>query len=781
MALPRILDTLAAMSAARLPLLCLVAGLALGVLIGLSIGEPAVQAGSPEPDARTAERSAPPAEPEAERRAPDDLAAVAAPESTGSAKVPLVDEGRAKALARAAIERSEAADLSGAMTGVITGVVVDSDGEPIEGADLVTTNRPSRSSSWRNRLGRKWGGVESLEASVARSARNAIEYRARLRHVTSGADGTFRLDRLDEGEVDVQCYAEGYSFTRQRSNSGGELRFVGSRVYAYALDFRLPDGTQPESVSVKYSYARGSNGTSSSSTTWTPDDPTIQIQSPAAEISGTIGKLSPKVRGRLPEYSSETHDLKAADGDSDPVRIDLNPNSALLIVVNGSRQRLEGGYLSVKLVPGEVDESFDWSAYQLKRLQSSALDAGPRVFHASQLRPGRYTVGVNENDVKLAQTRVVDVAEGLNEVTIELAERDLGDVLRLTCTSTSGEPVNDARVSFNHRSGNGSYGSSGSIPGDAPGEVLVIWDRVLGDRGFKSGDTVEFDVRSRSMGTVSFVVDSKLMSQSVVFAEPASLTVEVVADNPALYQVMLTPVVEENGRSRGGTGTPPGSNGTARFTSLQPGRYVASLTAIGRRGGFGGSFPLAKETIDLEPGERSLSLTPLATYDLVVVVPEGKRVNRLTLRAQQDDRRGPSADARPDDSRRATFSNVPAGVYTLSSGYSMGAGMTVQVPSGEIVFDPPELDCLRVRSVTAGGLAEKAGLRTGDYVLAVGEHDIRGEAAMRIAFSGIMLKEQELTLRRGNRTLTIKLGPLQPEGGEMIDPGFDLVPDSIGR
>lgn len=212
--------------------------------------------------------------------------------------------------------------------------------------------------------------------------------------------------------------------------------------------------------------------------------------------------------------------------------------------------------------------------------------------------------------------------------------------------------------------------------------------------------------------------------------------------------------------------------------TFQPGIVEVKLVkrVAGRSGWRAAArLPLATQTVELDSTGAEITLVPVPVHELRVSCPTVKNARRLQL-TPVDAEQGIHAEL--DEEKRAVFHDVPAGTDRLSEGFGRRPGMTVQVPCGEVVYEPPVIDSLRVRAVTEGGLAERAGLRDGDLIVAVDGKPFRGEAALGMAFMGMATRAAALTVKRGNRTLEVELGPLTDKDGGRIDVGARLEPAS---
>ncbi len=144
----------------------------------------------------------------------------------------------ARSAARSAIRAQVSTDEDAALrTHSIRGVIVDADGAPMPGVQVVEHHL--KDGKWPGRIhamkttevGRAWKGHPDVETTLAKNADDLLARRRGSSVVASDAMGSFTLEELREGIHIVQAYADGFEFKAQRIHTGRDCTFVAAQVF----------------------------------------------------------------------------------------------------------------------------------------------------------------------------------------------------------------------------------------------------------------------------------------------------------------------------------------------------------------------------------------------------------------------------------------------------------------------------------------------------------------------------------------------------------------------
>lgn len=770
--------------------LALVLGLALGLGGGLVLGE----GGGPPALAATADprglASGPPVEgqdPSPVRLDTDGLARGTRPgPSEPSGPSPAARRAASRAVADAA---SPDEDTS-AWDGVVTGKVLDPAGAPIAGAVVVSYNsyRDSRHEvrgETTEHVGRGYEGLGDVEESLAGEAERALRTKRNERRAEVGADGRFRLEGLRPGMQRLLARAEGFVFDSVECRTGEEALIVGTEVSVFRLDVRLPDGSAPE-----VAYIATESRNRSEQYLWTPERPELRLASPTLAFrayAGDVQKLD--WRNLVGDHVSAEVSLNLELDGEGPHLVQLEAAQMVRVRVHdtsSARPRVDAW---VRMVADEGSEPEEDAWFRGGNGRATSLTQGKdEVFVAKDLAAGRYWLAVGRGDRTPEVVEPVEVTPGVTEVSVEVGELDMGRFLVIECRTPTGRPALD--VDFTARVARKSGGtSSGDVShmDRGQGTYWIARSVLLHDAAPDEIERVELTAVSPAFGSAEFEVEPDAASHLVNFSAPADLLVLVTGDVSAGFAVHLT-AVDGDGKSEPSGWFRVGHDGSERvgldgrtlFAGIQPARYTVRLHRVGREDYGGQSLPVASAELEVVPGRNELTLAVPALHEVRVHAPDGSQGQHFQLSAVRDgsdgeDWRGMHTQLGED--KRATFTGVPAGTYTLRSwgGAGMSMPMTVVVPGGEVVWDPPKADCLRISDVEADSAAAKAGLLDGDLVTAVDGKAFESPEAVQMIPMRLRGEALSFTVQRGAQTFEVKLGPVAsgPGGGPW---GFQLQP-----
>lgn len=287
--------------------------------------------------------------------------------------------------------------------------------------------------------------------------------------------------------------------------------------------------------------------------------------------------------------------------------------------------------------------------------------------------------------------------------------------------------------------------------------------------------------QSDLLGEVHAPVTEETSTVTLAFAPPASLLLTIPVDAPAEFRAQLEGRADggvdsewrhvSRYRGRSGQRVPRTfeADGTLLLTGLQPGVHVITVSSQRDRSyGLAGEAGPPRDPITvtaalrIQAGENVHAVTIPERFELEVRAPDHPAGTQLTLQPA-----GPTAggnrfaeDHRSalDDQHGAVFERIPRGTYTLVARWGDGTSeREVTVPGPTITLKRMKLRGFRLGYLFPGGLAEAAGLRTGDLVVEVDGQPVDSTSMQRLRLD-VGRRQATLTVERDGVRHQLKLG-----------------------
>ncbi len=707
-------------------LLLLLIGVVAGIGLGFVLGSGATPALAADPATSSIARSPSGALPPAQRSDDGVSLALAGPRSallTGAASADLTDVEVAHASATAArsvaavkVVGESASDAGG--DGVIIGHVLDAQGAPLPGADVVVerSGSPRRAfvdGASTDGIGRAWSGQGTLGDEVDEFAKERMTSRRGVVAVKTDAAGAFRLEGLVPGQHRLRAYAEGYVLDSENVQTGDSVRFVARPVGEFHLAVRLPDGSEPARAVVLTIDDDGDE----TSYAWTPAEPVIRLSRRTRKLRALGGTVE---RARSDRFAARlASEERRVDLDRDgpgPHVFDLAPASVLRVLVTDESEVRPRISPWVKLKDLASDETKSLSCYA----------DGP--FLLADPKPGTYELTAGRGQVEAEWTESVEIVGGVNEVAVTLGDVDLAQYLVVHCSDDAGRPVLDARFRYSVKSEDGSSSGGMRHTSPSPGEYWLARSRFRPEDGAVAATETKVTVQSGEHGKLERKIDPDQGELHVVFEPQCELRVAVTGHGDRSLRVVVEPRSDADS-NRGwrsySNAKAIDADGTADMGTLQPGPVRVLL--MRGEGQHVWGLPVAELDVTLPSGPHSVTLVAPEMYDLVVHAPGCKKGDHFNLQLQSLDGEGQwIGGTELDESLRARFEGLAAGSYVLNAWGSEQGQMEVTVPSGEITFEPIAINAVRVSGLKEGKAFARAGFRNGDVITHVGEHAIAG-------------------------------------------------------
>ncbi len=589
----------------------------------------------------------------------------------------------------------------------IRGQLVDGEGQPVVGARIhAQAPQPPRlgimnPADW-SRLVEDAGGLRPQMAwTIKRMARAA----ATDRYATTGPDGAFALEELEEGEYTLTVQGADYIMDRVSQATGQTVRLTAARIVQHQLDLRLPDGTQPSEAVVTVHGERDV----AAAWRWTPEHPSFPSRRKATTISLAAGDLAPLDRTWVGRHQAGPLTLEAETGGTP--RITLDEMTQLRVTI----QEEEASAPELKF-KGALVQASTGRQIELK-------PTGDRVLSAVGVEPDSYQLQIWRGGGDPEVDEGLTIHPGWNELTVDPGGVDASRFLIVTCRASDGSPVTDLRfvgysASTSERSANGWI----RLKPRANGE-LWIDPQVFQEYFDRMPDEVTLNLDSASLGKVDAKVPSNSMAFEVEFLRPCDLVVVV---DGALVEDLHVSIERrrENGEWRNGPSKEVPTDGRVAFGAISPGEVRLELSVRSRRRN---SESIATKVVVLNSGPREVRLMAPELYDLQVMDPGAPKGTRYRLKAL-DPVSGTWGTSRFRIGRSSEgavqLSGLLAGTYRLIR-YDppFGEEMEFEVPregiDEDLSFETIEPTGWKVAGVTKGSVADLAGVEVGDVVTSV--------------------------------------------------------------
>jgi hypothetical protein len=371
-------------------------------------------------------------------------------------------------------------------------------------------------------------------------------------------------------------------------------------------------------------------------------------------------------------------------------------------------------------------------------------------YEFEHLSPGPYSLRL-----EAGLRRLHPVAVMLGE---EDAEQDLvltppgpAGVVYLRVLGPDGEDLGDAVVGVNVAASNRRPFRSGTVGLLEKGRYRIGLSEEV-DPAALEDLRLRIWIRSRELGLRTVEVrPAETRDVTVRFEDPARLVVAITgyagSGLEGRVTIALVPAGEEDRSSSLPSDRRLDERGRVAFHPIAPGPHVIHVLLQPTRGE---RYIVTSIPVTLPSGEtvREVDVPPL--HPLTVVIEGERRMSDVRLVGEGDPpirlRSPPLVDG------KIVFEGLPAGTYTLSGIFRAGR-TTVRVPeTSEVRLELKLPNAVRVEIFDPDGLYARAGLRTGDIVLAVDGKLL----AYAGRFPGLVANRTcLLTVRRGERTVEI--------------------------
>jgi hypothetical protein len=686
----------------------------------------------------------------------------------------------ASVAARVQAEVMATADPS--WNGVITGEVVNDLGEPMAGATVITRGIQSWydgrvSVGSTEKLGRAYQGRRPLEEQLLETAKKIEKARLTLPETLTDEAGRFALESLEPGTHSIAAYAEGFTFATARAATGGAVRLLGSKVGAFELDIRLPDGSAPDEAVV---FVLEADGSEKAAARWKKDQPVVRLKTPRAQVRIMSGEVyAYEYSKHAGEFVSDPFSLDLQVDADTAKAVELRPMTQLRVAVRDESSALPhvDPWVKVRSTDGEASAE----PVKLERRRG-------KLFIAVDLQVGAYEVQVGRGSETPESTTEVEVAAGMNETEVVLGEIDGSSFIVITCRDDAGQPVTDAKLSYQAKSGQSTRNGSIYNPETrSAGEYWVGWSKVLQNALPNDETSVLITAATGTFGSQSKKVDAD-GRVDFVFAAPCELTVEVMNAPTGKIQVVAQRIEDESSEGNPNLQTSPkasmDTSGRALVGKCQPGRYKVLARVQQSQWQF--SDAVAEQEVTLSAGETTLRLMCSELHELVVLAPDlepGANLNLQRIDSDSESGMSHAGHKEVDASGRVVFPGLTAGDYLLMSwGSGESQQMEITLPCGEVTFEPMEINGFMVTSVTPDKAAARAGLQVGDVVIGSGERRAKGDSMF---FNRLWLEmgdgPTEVTVLRGGREVQLEIEELAGGTNTWSELGMNLRPTSEGR
>ena len=638
------------------------------------------------------------------------------------------------------------------------GNILTLDGQPLGGVVLVARDASRKPASVEDTraVGTGVPDDDSLDATLRKAAESWGRAREGRQRTESRPDGSYGFEGLVAGTYRVKAYKVGWSIEAiagETALTGETLNFLAQPYHEVELDVRLPDGSQPSEALIILS------GEGSGMQPWTPAAPRIKTSKRRVTVDVRSGMLDhPSNKGLSSRYGAEGVFLDVTDTQTSH-EVQLEERLALVGRLfdpwnPGSNER-------VRLLRIPVGQS-----YEDKKLAESdnAFRTRDGRFGFFDLDPGSYAVGVRGTGETVRVYELVDISEGLVEVDLHLQEPEAADHIVARCLAPDGVPLDSIQFRAVTRTGERERSNTLSAKRAPDGSWWLPWAGFQPKVEDWAGDTRAVVIaESREYGQCEVPVSQGESELLFSFPDPCKLCVRIAGyvGHPHSEGLGIRVVqAGENGRTlassgsgrRGRGGSRLDSTGEVTFHALPPGSFEVLLTYSMQWS----QATLSTTPVQLSGGLETLELASVPLHELRVHAPNSKGGEGLWVSPKEGGSFGMYKELGED--QRATFDGVPAGAYSLTLNGSQAIEVTV--PCGEVTYDPPKHDCLRVAISDDQGLLYLAGFRVGDEVIGFDGTLLVNAENLWGYWTALGKGEVSFSVVRGGSTQTIRLGPI---------------------
>ncbi len=657
----------------------------------------------------------------------------------------------------------------------ISGRVMTDVGEPLAGVVIRARREPDPPTTpWVHPILEEPPAESTLAESLQSSVTWWYRSREAVRETTTDADGRFAFDDLLDGQHDLQAFRRGFELTaipdtyfgRVSVPAGTTVDFVAIPVALQRFDVRMADGTPARDVTML--LERIGRSVSTRTVSWTADHPAIVLSAGDWYVTAMLGG------DRV--YSTDPRRAHYASG-RNLVTIDPKRAPELVSLTLRGVPAIEGRIVlpipgfqgsvfvtAVRLLPGDEPDPSLLTGFSRTRARrpsprSEASRHAARTesdsihgtrYRFDDLAPGRWYVGVaaGEKPEPLVSA-VIEVGEECVVHDFVLPPPDPGDRVLVRVLDPDGEPLRDCEfLLFTER-----VLPDGRSGGSASGGVTVVrtGDGRFGVSKARFQDRNALLATHPRFGSRAIELAGDRQDFTIRFAEPAAVALRM-------------PGYAENARGRNVSieaeplGAPDfarkriwieagaiASDGAVDLEKLQPGEWRIRINSDPDPDDSRPGCQVAATTVELAAGAQEVTLPFPALGDVQIVVGAGARV-ALTLspfESRPEDGERVRRFGEPDADHIVTFHDVPPGRYEVrGSGNEL---MFVDAPAeGRLRFTPAPINVLRVTVSDPTGPLARAGLQTGDLVVAIDGREFQD--AQQLAWIRQSLKDHEVTL-----------------------------------
>lgn len=619
-----------------------------------------------------------------------------------------------------------------AEVGSIHGMVSDHEGHGVPGVVLrarrVSWPRHADSPSTVGAAAPEPPTLETVvrEAVVEHAEASACTYETR-----TDEKGAYRFDDLRGASWKLDAYQPGYVLepvSSARAHLNEQLDFTAWEVITVPVTIDTPADTPASSAILS---CRSLDRQVVACYRWTLGEPFLRLPPGSYEIEALSEEAlenSDRFRGAL--QNSPAQRLVLTTGATPPaLHFDLEDRAGIHGIVyppsDGVVQRSPRVHL-LRLAPGQEPDLIALS----RSRRTEFIRAGLR-YALLDLEPGRYALGiVNEQGAPVLAHAVVEVGEGITRHDLTLPPLDPTDCLQVRALAPDGGAVGELTFILEHVTDRRPKSRHIQPLRNREGTFFLELPNKLRELYFSDAPKGTFSLRVYHSQYGAFTEPLRPGQREVTLNldPPGILEVGIAGYRGSGYEGRLDILVErvEAGsteRSPVSTQEPLTAAGVRRFGKLRPGRYCLSLELKGpgrvRRFGPGTTIEVKVEAgLNL----ATLEIPELHSFD--VSWPEGEEGTSFYLdRLDAEQRQGKWMYAVLRAGGVASFEEIPTGSYLLSSRKGEKKKMRIDVPCGNITFEPQEIDALVVVLTTESGDLGQIGLRDGDLI--VGANDQR--------------------------------------------------------
>jgi hypothetical protein len=666
---------------------------------------------------------------------------------------------------------------------VLRGRVVTVDGTPLAGVLIRATPTKNLYGNWDHH---PFAAETYADVDLARSLRSTasiwLKRRAMTREATTGSDGSFLFDDLDDGNYDVRAVRDGFVFEnfgdpwrrRMVVASDSKVEFTAIPTFRRTFDLRLPDGSAPDRATLHFRRVGEPNDPEQG--TWTPAEPTVDLPTGDWIVIAASGSEASRIRtiesARF--LSSETNVVSPPPAGSETVQIALRGVCAIEGTISTSygAPPYTTSVVAVALDSGkEPDPSLfsarpDFRKRDEPRAQVQTGGERGATYRIDRLVPGRWYVGVfRERSEPPAATAVLELGQSVLEHDFVLPPADPKLSMRVRVFDPDGTVLPNCafRCWYTSPGRNGEEsggGGGGGLQASRNQDGTFTWKYPAPRIRF-----VLFADHPR-FGTCACEVPKDSREVEMRFVAPLAVKIRIpgyTADSRGRdYHVEWTRFGAADGSE---TSTPVGDGAIGEddvldVGLLQPGRYRLVITVAPVKPSGRGSTNVARATWDVtaETHELALSLPKIAPLRLSVAAGTRGWFTLAPDDAAGEENGGLQRNAEVDADGGITFEDVVPGLYVVRSPNK--DSMLVEAPaSGTVAFVAEAVNALRVVVRDPKGALAKAGLATGDRVVAIDGREFSGRRELDQIRQSLKGEEVTFTVQRGDKLFEVVLPP----------------------